>query len=93
MTKPSYTASLTIKRETPEIFDVETDRPFWSDGAVLKGRVAFDDAGKLSSARAQALDARAGHSYLVISPFCIKKQSVLDAAKSLAVGQSTTLTI
>ena len=87
------TKSLIIKRETKDIFTVSGNFPYWSDGASINARVAFDANHKLSSIRAQAIDRENGLSYLLVCPISFANASVLSTAGGLQVGESETVAI
>ena len=87
------TKSLTIKRENAEILTVTSSFPYWSDGAHISARVAFDKSSKLSAIRAQAIDAERGIKYLLVSPISFTNAAVLSTAGGLRVGESETVAI
>jgi hypothetical protein len=79
---------ITLHRESENIFIATSDLSYWSDGAAINARLAFDKSGLLSSARAQALDAATGNRYILVAPFGIKNPALLSLARKLNVGQS-----
>ena len=85
--------TLTIIRISNEIFQVTGNWGYWDDGSVLSGRFAFDGGLLLSASKAQALDAANGLSYILVTPAAIKRQSVIDAALTLAVGMTAVVSI
>jgi hypothetical protein len=87
------TKSLTVKRENLEIFSVKSNFPYWSDGQPIAARVAFDNSHKLSSIRAQAIDAARGEKYLLIAPISFNNAAVLATAAALRVGETGTVAI
>ena len=86
--KPVMT--ITITRESAEIFTAVSDVPYWNDGQRISERLAFDGCGNLSNSMAQAIDRQHGKSYLLVSPFGIKNPDVISQSRKLAVGQSFT---
>jgi hypothetical protein len=87
------TKTLTVRRETAEIFTVMSSFPYWADGSALEVRVAFDGSGKLSAIRAQAIDSMNGNRYVLVTPVSVVNGSVLAAARTLCVGESQTVEI
>lgn len=85
--------TLTIKRENAEIFSITSNFPHWSDGSHIVARVAFDKSSKLSSIRAQAIDAARGIKYLLVAPISFTNATVLSTAGSLRVGESETVAV
>lgn len=84
--------TLTIQRETNEIFTIVSDFPFWSNGGIIQERVAFS-GDSLSNMRAQAIDRANGKSYILIAPFGVANPVVLAAAKTMQVGEIKTVTL
>lgn len=85
--------TLSITRETAQIFVVKSSFPYWADGAAINCRVAFTPAGILSSARAQAIDAAAGNRYLLINPISFNAASIIATAGAMRVGETETLAV
>lgn len=82
-----------IKRETDDVFSVISHFSYWSDGAKISARVAWNSVGHLSSIRAQVIDARNGNHYLLVSPISFSNPIINSTARSLAIGESKTVTI
>jgi hypothetical protein len=84
--------SITLTRESSDIFTAESNFGFWGDSSKLRERLAFDDSGNLSAVRAQTLDRAQGLTYILVSPISFRKggkyASMLTAASGLQVGES-----
>ncbi|TXH13693.1 MAG: hypothetical protein E6R03_10900 [Hyphomicrobiaceae bacterium] len=83
--------TITITRETKQIFVVESNFAYWEDFSPIHSRVAFTPAGILSSVQAQAIDAAAGNRYLLIRPISFNDCRVLATAGAMRVGETKTI--
>lgn len=88
---------ITITRESSEIFTTESNFAFWSDSSHIRERLAFDDGGNLSAARAQTIDRARGLEYILISPISFRKGGkyghLVTAASGLQVGESVAVPV
>lgn len=85
------TKSLTIKRESADIYTITSNFPYWSDGSPINCRVAFDRKGILCAMRAQAIDSANGLRYLLISPISFKSILIISEARRLAIGSEVNI--
>jgi hypothetical protein len=69
----SAVRSITITRESSDIFTAESNFGFWGDSSNLHERLAFDDGGNLSTIRAQTIDRAQGLEYILVSPLSFRK--------------------
>ena len=88
----SAVRSITITRESSEIFTAESNFGFWGDSSRLRERLAFNDGGNLSAVRAQTIDRGQGLDYILISPMSFRRGGKYDhlviTARGLQVGES-----
>lgn len=88
---------ITITRESSDIFTAESNFGFWSNSYHLRERLAFNDMGNLSAARAQTIDRAQGLEYILISPISFRKGGKYDhlitAAIGLQVGESASVPV
>lgn len=93
----SAARSITITRESSDIFTAESDFGFWGDGSRLRERLAFNDIGNLSTVRAQTIDRAQGLEYILVSPLSFRKGGKYDhlitAASGLQVGESVVVQV
>jgi hypothetical protein len=85
--------TLTITRETLQVFTVKSNFPFWSDGSAINSRVAFNKEGELSAIRAQTLDAEAGKRYLLVNCIKFNRADILATAGAMQLGATETIKI
>ena len=89
--------SITIARESADIFTVESDFGFWGDNSRLRERLAFNESGNLSAVRAQTVDRGQGLEYILVSPISFRKGGKYDhliiVASGLQVGDSAAVPV
>lgn len=83
--------TLTITRETLQVFTVKSNFPYWTDGSAINCRVAFDKQGMLSQIRAQAIDAEAGKRYLLVNMIKFNRADILATAGAMQLGSTETI--
>lgn len=93
----SAARSITITRESSEIFTAESNFGFWGDSSHLRERLSFDDGGNLSAVKAQTIDRAQGLKYILISPISFRKDGkyapIIAAAVGLQVGESANVPV
>jgi hypothetical protein len=93
----SAVRSITITRESSDIFTAESNFGFWGDSSCLRERLAFDDRGNLSAVKAQTIDRAQGLEYILISPMSFREGGkyapIIAAASGLQVGDSAVVPV
>lgn len=93
----SAVRSITISRESSDIFTAKSNFGFWGDGSRLNERLAFNDFGNLSTIRAQTIDRVQGLEYILVSPLSFRKGGKYDhlitAASELKIGDSAIIPV
>lgn len=80
--------TLTITRESKEIFTAKSDQPYWSDGSPVDERLALTPTGYLSNFEAQRHDRTIGKRYILVTGFAIRNPEAVSKALALEIGES-----